>query len=167
MSVEIERRQSGVWTAFFQPDIPNVTINQYKTMLKYLSDNLVKKGRFNIMAKNGMSCIDTTSLYIDPINQLLNEFKFYADRSEWCMFSSPIKSVAGISHSGQNVLLIHQKSPDLPVCIIDLACHLFGFQYEQIPIAIGRQEFIEAAMSEIYTEVTGTQIYTTIMPPFD
>lgn len=167
MAIETERRQSGVWTVLYQPDIPSKTIERYQGMFDYLGNVVINSTRFNAMFSRNMACFQTTSALAGPTNSILGrEFGFKVDRQPWLQFSEKVDS-QGSPQSGQNVLRIVENDIDSTFSIIDPACYLYKISYNNMPIAVGNQDFIERAMSELYSNGTGQNVKTKLFFPLN
>lgn len=129
MPIETERRQSGVWTVLYQPDIPSRTIDRYQEMFDFLGNTVINDSRFNALKVRNKACFEVTSAFAGPTNSILNrEFGFSVDREAWLQFSEKVDS-QGTPQSGQNVLRILGKDSDSTFSIIDPACYLYDIPY--------------------------------------
>ena len=160
MPIETERRPSGIWTVLYQPDIPSKTIDRYQEMFDFLGNTVINGSRFNSLKIRNRACFEVTFAFAGPTNSILNrEFGFSVDRKPWLQFSEKINSQSA-PQSGQNVLRISGKDSGSTFSIINPACYLYDIPYSDMPIAVGNHDFIERAMSELYSNATGQNVET-------
>lgn len=161
MLLEAERRPSGVWTVLYQPGIPLNTIDIYQEMFDFLGNNIITNRRYNNMSERGMACFLAAGAYAGPTNNILsNRFGFRVHDRAAIMFSEKIITPRIAPQSGQIVLKIVERNDDFPFAIIDPACYLYDIPYKGMPIAVGDHDFIERAMTEIYSNAIGKPINT-------
>lgn len=162
MTVEFERRQSGVWSVLYQPEISPATIDKFHKMFNFLTNDVITIERFRAMKARNMACIQVTQAFTDPLNKILNGEGFIVDNGSVLSFKEKLES-NGSAQSGQNVLRIREKNDNAHVAIVDPACYLYDIPYESLPIAVGKHGFIERAMSELYSNATGQTVDTKLI----
>lgn len=156
---ETERRLFGVWSVAYQPDLPGEIVNAYREMFDFLRLIVINEGRFNLMRMRQLACIQATYAFADPTNKLVSDFGFMVDRGVVLKFSQKVDSrLTGTPQSGQNVLRIIPKSDPGNFAIIDPACYLYDIAYENMPVAVGDKGFVQEAMAEIYSSLTGNPV---------
>jgi hypothetical protein len=154
-----EIRTSAAWTIAYQPGLPGEVVNDYQKMFDFLGAIVIDTTTFNAMKMRQMACIQVINAFAAPTNNLLRDFGFIVDNNVVLSFSDKVHSRAtGTIQSGQNVLRITQKHDTNHFAIIDPACYLYGIAYENMPIAVGDQEFVQKSMTEIYSRLTGNPV---------
>lgn len=151
MPIEAERRQSGVWTVLFQPDLPGGIIRTYQKELDYLGLMFITHSRFERMREYQKACVDVTATFASPINKILHHDDFTMDNEAALLLSDDVGCPFGVAQSGQSVLRMRQIHSQSPICIIDPSCYILGIPYDKMPIAVGDLDFIERSMSELYS----------------
>ncbi|PIY72040.1 hypothetical protein COY87_03010 [Candidatus Roizmanbacteria bacterium CG_4_10_14_0_8_um_filter_33_9] len=159
MAIETERRQSGLWSVLYQPDIPPRTINKFQKIFDYLGIVVITDVRFAAMTKMNMACFQATNAFAASTNTLLSYDGFKVDNQPWLIFSEKI-NLHGTPQLGHNVLRIAETKIDAPFALIDPACYLYDIPYKEMPIAVGNQNFLERAMSELYSSATKKYLTT-------
>lgn len=151
-NADAERRTSGAWTMAYQPGLPGESVNAYQKMFDYLGSTVIDTTRFNAMKMRRMACGQVTAAFAGPTDDLLRKFGFAVDRNASLIFGDKIDS------NRQQVLKITQKNDTSHFAIIDPACFMFDIAYENMPIAVGDQEFVQRSMTEIYSRLTGNPV---------
>jgi len=164
MALETEKRPSGIWTVLYQPDLPSTTIDRYQEVFDFLGKVVITMTRFDTMSNKYLACFQVVSILTEPLNVLLDDFGFLVGKAAALSFNEKVDDVkTRISQSGQIVLGIKQKGVISPFSIMDPACYLFGIPYSKMPIAVGSKDFIERAMSEVYSNAFGKPINTRLI----
>ena len=162
MALETERRSSGVWTILYQPDTPPQTRDRFQRMFNYLGRVLITDIGFNIMSRANLACVFATATYVKPVNQFLSQqYRFNVDQA-LLLFDKGVEA-SGLTQTAQSILRITEEGVLSPFAIIDPACYLFKIPYGSMPIAVGKHDFIQRAMSETYSNAVGKRIETKLL----
>lgn len=163
--VEIDRRPSGVWTVLYQHGLPGGLVNTYQRMFDLLGTDLIYEETFARVRARNMACFLATKAYAEGANILLERLGFKADNEVSMLFHGAVDPLStGTPQSGQVALRIVQRGVRTPFALLDPTCYLYGISHKDMPITVGEPEFIERAMSEVYSNLTQSQLNITLFP---
>lgn len=160
MSLETERKTSGIWSVLYQPDTPQETVDRFQRMFDYLGRVIITDIGFNMMSQVNLACVLATAVYAKQTNQFLSQHYGFSVDQAFLSFNKPIEGPSNTQQTVQSVLRITEKDVLSPYAIIDPACYLFRIPYIHMPIAVGNKEFLEGAMGELYSNAVEKPVTT-------
>lgn len=153
----IERRTSGIWQVLHDqsPDL-NSELVDYERALGEIRE-IFLPGKYRVIAEQRRSCVEAVNIWLGGFRIILRDYKL---GGVGLNFSPAIRDVWGHDEPGQDTLSVYKPGYQTRL-VLDVAAYIFGFEHNEIPIAIGTQEVINQAMTEIYTEKVGSSVAVT------
>lgn len=129
----------------------------FNSAINELSE-VVTSGVFNKFKNNRKACFEVVNTLVKPVERIVKPLDFKVDNKVLLSFREAVPSrMSSTFQVGQQVLRLRPESGGV-LAIVDPACYLYDIGYSSMPIAVGDYDFVNDALTEIYSSLTGINV---------